>query len=366
MADISSKAEFSFIRYAQCWEDADILLEALNPRPGEHYISIASGGENSFSILAGGAAVTAVDLSLPQLAVTDLKRVCYKRLDYETFLAFIGVREMESRWELYHSELRPLVQKEYRGWLDNNLTLIKEGIIHAGKFEHYFGLFRKKMLRLVHKSSTIEALLAGNTNKAAREEFHDNRWDNARYKIMFQIFFSRKVMGRHGRDEAFFNHVDGDVASRIKRRVRTGLIEVNGPDNPYLSYILTGNYREALPHALRRESFDAIKANIDNITLRAASLEAVLDEFDDESIAGYNLSDIFEYMSSGQMDELYERLLLKAAPRARLAYWNMLGPRMANRKLFSGRVRGLYKTASDLHKTDKAFFYSRFIIEEKR
>src|SRR4051812_36270859 len=32
-SEISAKADFSIIRYAQCWEDADILLEALSVEP---------------------------------------------------------------------------------------------------------------------------------------------------------------------------------------------------------------------------------------------------------------------------------------------------------------------------------------------
>lgn len=42
------KADFSFLRYAQCWEDADVLLEALDVGPDSVCLSIASAGENSF------------------------------------------------------------------------------------------------------------------------------------------------------------------------------------------------------------------------------------------------------------------------------------------------------------------------------
>ena len=366
MSDISSRAEFSFIRYSQCWEDADTLLEALLPKPGGHYISIASGGENSFSLISRGARVTAIDLSLPQLAVTDLKRAAYIALSYDEFLAFLGVTEMDSRCELYRSTLRPLIKPEHRVWLDNNLVSVEGGIIHSGKFEQYFKTFRTKMLPLVHKKEPVEALLMGNPDRAAREEFHDKCWNSVRYRMMFQIFFSRFVMGSRGRDAAFFEHVEGRVADRIKQRVRTGLVEVNGTENPYLNYILTGNYREALPHAFRPEVFDSIKANISNLTLCLASVEDALDEIPDESVAGYNLSDIFEYMSNEQMDKLYEGLLDKAGPGARIVYWNMLVSRAANRERFSGRFRGYYKTGANLLKTDKAFFYKRLIIEEKR
>ena len=34
---VATRADFSAIRYAQCWEDADILVEALAPQPGTRW-----------------------------------------------------------------------------------------------------------------------------------------------------------------------------------------------------------------------------------------------------------------------------------------------------------------------------------------
>ena len=44
---IEQRARFDLIRYANCWEDADILCAALNPGPGKTIVSIASGGDKS-------------------------------------------------------------------------------------------------------------------------------------------------------------------------------------------------------------------------------------------------------------------------------------------------------------------------------
>jgi len=51
-SEIGKKADFSLIRYAQCWEDADVLLEALDIRPGHVCLSIASGGDNTLALLS--------------------------------------------------------------------------------------------------------------------------------------------------------------------------------------------------------------------------------------------------------------------------------------------------------------------------
>ena len=49
-SEIVNRADFSAIRYAQCWEDADVLLEALDVRPGYVCLSIASSGDNALVI----------------------------------------------------------------------------------------------------------------------------------------------------------------------------------------------------------------------------------------------------------------------------------------------------------------------------
>ncbi|MCZ8286509.1 MAG: DUF3419 family protein, partial [Bacteroidia bacterium] len=43
--------DFNLIRYANCWEDAGILSEALDIPKGGKILSIASAGDNSFSLL---------------------------------------------------------------------------------------------------------------------------------------------------------------------------------------------------------------------------------------------------------------------------------------------------------------------------
>ena len=53
-SEVEDRADFSHIRYAQVWEDADILLEGLNIQPGDVCLSIASAGDNALAMLAHG------------------------------------------------------------------------------------------------------------------------------------------------------------------------------------------------------------------------------------------------------------------------------------------------------------------------
>ena len=68
-SEVAQKSDFSIIRYAQCWEDADVLLQALQAQPGKTYLSIASAGDNALALLARSPKkVVAMDLSSAKLA----------------------------------------------------------------------------------------------------------------------------------------------------------------------------------------------------------------------------------------------------------------------------------------------------------
>ena len=98
---IESRARFDYVRYANVWEDADVLCQALQPAPGKRMLSIASGGDNSFALAADGADVVAVDLSPAQLSLVELKRAAIRVLEHEELLGFLGVHDSDRRLETY-------------------------------------------------------------------------------------------------------------------------------------------------------------------------------------------------------------------------------------------------------------------------
>ena len=75
-SEIENYADFSIIRYAQCWEDTSILLKGLGLAEGGTYISIASGGDNSLAMLTKPVnKVVALDLNPVQLHCVYLKKL---------------------------------------------------------------------------------------------------------------------------------------------------------------------------------------------------------------------------------------------------------------------------------------------------
>jgi len=358
---IADKVSLERIRYANCWEDTSLLIEALQPAPGMRILSIASGGDNSLALAAEGAEVMAVDLSVAQLACVELKMAAIRRLDHDAVLRFLGVRDSENRSEVYRV-LAPRLSETARNFLRGHPDAVLGGIIHAGRFERYFRLFRRYVLRLVHSGSCVAELMR-EKDEAARNDFYERKWNNRRWRMVFRIFFSRFMMGRLGRDPEFFRYVEGSVADRILTRVRYALTELPTHANPYLEYILTGNFSHTLPWYLEPSRFDAVRDGLHRITLRQGAVEdfpGACGSFD-----GFNLSDVFEYMSPDECENVYGALLRGANPGARFAYWNMLTPRRCPDSI-SARVISLDDLSEELFRRDLAFFYSAFVVEEAR
>ncbi len=359
MTEVAARAAFDRIRYAQCWEDADVLLSGLAIRPGDTCVGIASAGDNCLAMLtADPARVVAVDLNPTQLACLELRVAAYRRLDHAGLLRLIGSRPGDDRAALYQA-CRNDLSEPVRGFWDANPEVIAGGIGGAGKFENYFRLFRTWALPLVHRRGTVRTLLQPRS-PAERAAFYAERWDTWRWRLLFRIFFSRFVMGRSGRDPAFFRYVEGSVGDRILTRTRHALAVLDPSANPYLHWILTGTHGEHLPLALRPEHFATIRARLDRLSWRLGSLEDAAREVG--RVDCWNLSDIFEYMSPEAHHAALAGLVAASRPGARLLYWNMLAPRSRPEAL-AGRLDPVAGLGERLLLEDKAFFYSRVVVE---
>ena len=364
-SEIEARAKFDLIRYSQVWEDADLLVKALDIQSGENVLSIASAGDNAFALLAQNPAkVYAVDLNFSQIACCELRKVMYKNLSRQEHLLFGGVicGDMD-RERVFEEHLKDDLSPDICEYWERNLPLIKAGFMTQGKFERYFALFRNRILPLIHNKKSIANLIKPKS-ESERVDFYESVWNNRRWRIMFKLFFSRFMMGRLGRDKEFFRFVEGSVADRILSRVKHALTALDPSENPYLHFILYGKYADVFPYALREENYEKIRQNLDKIEFLKKPIEEFAESFDGE-INGFNLSDIFEYMTQDGMNLLYEILLQNSAKGARFAYWNMLAPRKCSGKLCE--KYNVFKSEEQNEvflKEDKAFFYSKFHLEK--
>lgn len=360
-SQIAGKARFDAIRYAQLWEDADVLTAALEHRPGATLVSICSAGDNALAMLTlDPARVVVVDLSPAQIACLELRMAAFRILDHGRLLELMGSVPSDRRGELLDRAARTLPAESQAFWRAQRDNVIAHGLGGIGKFERYFRIMRQWLLPLVHGRRTIDQVFVPRP-RPQRAQFIAERWNNARWRLLLKLFFSNTVMGWLGRDPAFFEHVDGKLSEHVQRRIDHAAIALDPAQNPYLHWILKGSHGAAVPMPWRAEHFDTIRARLDRIEIRPGSLERFVST--GEQADGFNLSDIFEYMDRPTFEVVYGSILGAARPGCRLVYWNMMVPRRVP-ETWVAKVRRRRDLEDHGKAADKAFFYSDFVVEE--
>lgn len=223
-------------------------------------------------------------------------------------------------------------------------------------------VFRRFVLPLIHRRSLVLSALE-ERSRAEREHFYEEVWNNARWRFLFRIFFSRSVMRRLGRQSSTFRYVKGNVVENILARARHALVELPTHTNPFLEYIATGIFCRSMPRYLEPDRFEMVREGLDRVTLVAGRVEEAARAHGGEGFDGFNLSDLFEYMSEPAGRDIHTRLMKCARPGARIAYWNMMVPRRFAQAQ-DNRIVELAELAKALHAVDLGFFYGAFVVEE--
>ena len=358
---MSKQTDFSFIRYSNCWEDTNILLDALEINEHKIGLSIASAGDNTLAMLAHDPEkIYAFDLNKTQLYCLELKIASIRNYNRAKTLKLLGVIDCKNRQELYRNISNQLTP-EARAYFDINPDIINNGIIHIGKFDHFLRMFGKSIVPIICKKTDFQKFARLDDTKE-QEKFYDEKIRTRRYRALFKIYFGAKVMGKFGRDKNFYKYVDKndkkESGNDIEARVRYGVTHSINKTNPYLNYIAFGNYTdESLPYYLKRENYYKIKANLNKIELIYGDLLAI----NNLSFDFFNLSDIFEYMSEKDFRRNIHQLNKLANKGAIIAYWNQQNKRYIKNHRFVFDQEKSQKLFSE----NQSWFYRDFCVFKK-
>lgn len=364
------------LRYAQCWEDADRLVEGLAPLAGTRVLSIASGGDNSLALLAEGPErLLAIDRNPAQLAALELKAVGGALLAHGDWMVLLGAWERPEGPEeraapggaahhrhLLYGRCRARLSAAAAAFWDRQPALLAQGLLHGGRFERYLAAFRRWLLPLLRDSDGWRALLAGQS-EAERHAWVAACRRDWRWRLLFRLFFSRAALGSFGTDPRQVRYGTLPQGQLLLERMEHALTGLDPRDNPYLHWILLGRYGSCLPRGLRPESQEGIRRHLARLELRPLALEEWLIERPAARFDRFNLSNVFEYASSQATTALLAQLHRRAAPGARLLCWNRLAERDTRlAPVGTWAPRGDLEEA--LHRRDRVFFYRRLVLAE--
>lgn len=346
------------IRYAQSWEDPATVVAGLEANAATDVLAIASGGDNCFALLLAGArSVMAVDMNPAQIALIELKARAIEQLPCAEGLHFIGAHAGDEHSGRHrartYAQLRTSLSDFARAYWDRRPADIAAGVIHQGKFERYFALFRRRFLPLMQTPETVRLLL-GAADCDEQRRLYDALWNNRRWRAFFRVFFSKLLLGRLGRERAFFAQVRLEgVGAELLHRTERGLTAVSTADNYFVEYILTGGWRDpAQAHPwMRPEAYALLRERLPRLVCRVGRMEECRPRNSDSFDAFY-CSDIFEYMSPAAADTAMQSLRAIASPAARLLYYTLFVPRA-----FPAFLSEEKAAAEDLFSRDRTFFY---------
>ena len=354
--------------YSQCWEDLDVARAALRIRPGGTVLVIAAAGDNALGLLQGDPGrVLAVDVNRAQTALVGLKVAAIRGLsDPQAVRGFLGAAPLARRTSAYEF-LRPSLTPDAQRHWDANLAMVAAGLIHAGRFERYLSVFRRGILSIVPGRRAVREML-GAQSLGDQRQVYRARWDSRRWRLLFRLFFSRELLRRFGRDPAFFAQCEIDnIGDHYLARAEHALTSLPIRNNPYLRYMLSGRFGRdrQMPDYLRPDVQPVLRRRIDRIAIQTARLEDVLRDLPSRSIDAFYLSDIFELATPAEHAATLAEVARVGRVGARICYWNNLVTRRRPETL----ARELLSHADEaraLHARDRAFLYSRLVVESVR
>lgn len=342
--------------FAQVREDPRLELDAFRDHLDGPIVVVSSAGCTALSLLAGGATdVVGVDLNRTQNHLVELKAAALAQADPAGFLGGAPMPP-SARLQVYQ-HIRPTLTRAAQNFWDANPRHLARGVLHAGVTERLMRMIATA-LRLVHPRRRRQHLLALKT-LAAQQDFYHDRWDNARWRLLFRLLANRLVL-RRAYAERFFEHVENpSYAKHFHRVAGHTLTELPIQDNYFLHQMLTGHY----PAHARPPYLTGAGIGTGRLTLVDATFTDYLRTQPDRSIAGFALSNICEWLTPEQIDELFTELVRTARPKARLVFRNFVGWTEVPSRL-RGTIREDRARGEELMRLDRSLCQRRFAICE--
>lgn len=350
------------LRYSNVWEDPSCLhLAAARLGHPKQILSIGSAGDNALSmLLLDPDRVVILDLSPSQIALTELKCRAIEHLHRTEFLTLLGYNEDSSNRLRLFSKLESFLSVRTREHWRKHSDQIETGLLHQGRLDNYFRKFRDTVIPMIWETQTFERMI----------QTHDlteqlQCWQQGKTEILgpaVREFFSKTALSNDGRHPSQFAYVRQEDIGPIflkgfSRLISSQLIS----ENPFLYLFLTGRPlldQNAIP-TLKPDNFEILKARIGRVELICQDLESYLstnrDRFD-----FMNLSDVFEYLSEDEAENLFRTIHRNLSDRGGIGYWTLLVDRKPQELL---RINE--NVSSSLTRTDRTWFYSGFYLAEK-
>ena len=366
---------FTRLVYAQIWEDPAVDMEALEIGEGHRIVTIASGGCNALSYLvADPAQVEAVDLNPAHVAFNRLKLAAARHLpDYDTFFRFYGRGDDQANVAAYTQYLRPHLDEATRAYWDGRtlsgrrrISIFSRNIYRHGLLGSFIGWgHRVARLHGVDPRGLLEARSLEDqrrffeTTLAPLFEKPLVRWATGRKSTLFGLGIPPQQY------DALATSGDG-MAAILRERVEKLACGFPLSENYFAWQAFGRGYGEAgapLPPYLSPANHQAVRDRAERVSIENVSVTELLAGKPAGSVDRVVLLDAQDWMTDGQLNNLWEEITRTARPGARVIFRTA-----AAESLLPGRVDNLILDHWDyrrdaslaLHARDRSSIYGGF------
>jgi S-adenosylmethionine-diacylglycerol 3-amino-3-carboxypropyl transferase len=328
---MSKKVSLDELIFTMSWEDPELDRAAFGHAPGKCVATVGSGGCNTLTFLLDDPErIFAFDFNQTQVWLLELKIAAFRFLDHDQVLELFGVRESSRRANLFRV-LSGGLSAGARSYFEDTSWLFERGLLGGGRYERSVAAFRA-LLRLIQGKRKIARLFEPKS-EAERERFYAEEWDTAAWRVLFKLFFNKRVLASRGLSADYFHFADGSAsfAESFARRTKHALTELPVRENPFVAQYTLGKYvsEDCLPEYLRPANFELIKSRLERIENVQLDVRHFKQRVGTARFDGICLSNVFELMSNQETQRALTEVAETLAPGGRITLRNLMVPREA-------------------------------------
>ena len=370
---------FSGLVYAQIWEDPVVDLEALELGPDSRIVAIASGGCNALSYLtASPAEVTAIDLNATHVSLNRLKKAAAQTLDYEQFKGLIEGSAVEVS-DILEQFIAPRLDSDtLRYWRSRDrlgrrrIEVFRRNIFRTGLLGRFIGAAH--MLSRLHGVDPSD-IISSNSLAEQRHFFDQHLAPLFDRRIMQLLLSNPASLFGLGIPPAQFRELGSSgesMSAVVRERLRRLCCDFPLSDNYFAWQAFNRAYGFApdtpRPPYLQRESFPALKANADRLSIVHGSITEHLEKSPRCHFDRFILLDAQDWMSPAELTRLW-LAIDNSSPRGARVIFRTAG----TESILPGRIpdhllaKWSYhdQRSAELHARDRSAIYGGFHLYSK-
>lgn len=374
---------FSGLVYPQIWEDPDLDMKAMELEPHHRIVTIGSGGCNMLAYLSQSpASIDVVDLNPHHIALNKLKLGAFRHLpahaDLVRFLARPNQSANSQAFDRFLSVNLDEATSNYwngRKFGRRRVTVFDRNIYKTGLLGRFIGAAH--LLARVH-GIDLTGVAKAKTMEEQRQLFDEKiaplfekpvvRWITSRKSSLFGLGIPPQQY-----DELASLAADNSIAPVLRHRLEKLTCHFPMQENYFAWQAFARRYADEgegpLPTYLKAEHYEAIRANVDRVSVHHASFTELLAGEPAASRDRYILLDAQDWMTDQQLNDVWSEISRTARDGARVIFRTA-----AEKSIIEGRLSPairdqwtyLEDRSLELTALDRSAIYGGFHIYVKK